>query len=159
MTEAELNDRLAVVAEARTWISTPYHHRAKLKGVGVDCAQLPIAVYSALGLIPEVAPDYVQQWHLHRDEERYLQWVEKFAREICRKEPGIDSPWIGEAPQAGDFGVWRFGRTFSHGAIFTGPDEVIHAYIGVGTYADILSRNQDLQSRAVRVFSLWPRES
>ena len=37
--------RAAVVAEARSWIGTPYHHAADVKGHGVDCAMLLIRVY------------------------------------------------------------------------------------------------------------------
>ena len=33
-----------IVTEARTWVRTPYHHQARLKGVGVDCAGLVIGV-------------------------------------------------------------------------------------------------------------------
>ena len=36
--------RAAVVAEAIAWLGTPYHHRARIKGVGVDCAQLALGV-------------------------------------------------------------------------------------------------------------------
>lgn len=43
--------RAAVVAEAREWLGTPYHHQARLKGVGVDCAGLVIGVARALGIV------------------------------------------------------------------------------------------------------------
>lgn len=29
--------RTKIVAQARTWLDTPYHHQGRLKGVGVDC--------------------------------------------------------------------------------------------------------------------------
>ena len=29
--------RETIIAEARAWIGTPYHHQAALKGVGCDC--------------------------------------------------------------------------------------------------------------------------
>jgi cell wall-associated NlpC family hydrolase len=60
--------RQDVVREALGWEGTPYHHRARLRGVGVDCAMLPAMVYEAVGLIPRVEPDYSPQWMLHRDE-------------------------------------------------------------------------------------------
>lgn len=43
---------LDVVAEARAWLDTPYHHQARLRGVGVDCAGLVIGVARALGVVP-----------------------------------------------------------------------------------------------------------
>ena len=47
------DERAAVVAEAMTWIGTPWAHMAHLKGVGVDCANLPIAagIASLLGAV------------------------------------------------------------------------------------------------------------
>lgn len=42
--------RAAIVFEARTWLGTPFHHQGRVKGVGVDCAGVPIGVAQALGL-------------------------------------------------------------------------------------------------------------
>lgn len=44
--------RAMVVAEARSWLNTPWQHQARMKGVGVDCAGLVIGVARALGLVP-----------------------------------------------------------------------------------------------------------
>ncbi len=43
--------REAIVAEARSWLGTPWQHQARAKGVGVDCAGLVIGVSRALGLV------------------------------------------------------------------------------------------------------------
>lgn len=55
--------RAEIVAEARSWKETPFHHQAELKGVGVDCAGLLRGVCIALGVmqadyrrLPEAAP-------------------------------------------------------------------------------------------------------
>ena len=65
--------RAAVVAEARSWIGTPYHHAADVKGHGVDCALLLVRVYCDLGLVEPFDPrPYTRDWFLHRSEERYL---------------------------------------------------------------------------------------
>ena len=39
-----------IVAEARTWLGTPFQHQARLKGVGVDCAGVPVGIARALKL-------------------------------------------------------------------------------------------------------------
>lgn len=44
-----------IVSTAREWIGTPFHHQARVKGVGVDCVGLVIAVARELG---HVAPDF-----------------------------------------------------------------------------------------------------
>lgn len=43
--------RADVVAQARRWLGTPWHHQARLQGVGVDCVGLVIGVARALGLV------------------------------------------------------------------------------------------------------------
>jgi cell wall-associated NlpC family hydrolase len=53
--DGEIVSRSALIAEARSWIGTPFHHQGCLKGVGVDCGGLVRGVSVALGLLP---PDY-----------------------------------------------------------------------------------------------------
>jgi cell wall-associated NlpC family hydrolase len=110
--------REAVVAEAESWLRTPYHTNAAVKGAGADCALMPLAVYTAaLGLAAPPLPKYTQQWHLHRDEERYLQYVRDFG--------GVE---IAEAHvKPGDFALWRVGRVYSHGAIIVCWPRILHA--------------------------------
>jgi cell wall-associated NlpC family hydrolase len=45
-----MTSRADVVAEARSWIGTPFHHQGRLKGVGVDCAGVAVGTARALGL-------------------------------------------------------------------------------------------------------------
>ena len=76
-------ERAAVVAEARAWLRTPYHHMGRVKGAGVDCATLLAEVYARAGVIAPVAiPYYPPDWHLHRDAERYLGFVLEHAIEL-----------------------------------------------------------------------------
>jgi cell wall-associated NlpC family hydrolase len=104
-----------IVAEARSWLGTPYHHLARVKGAGVDCAQILIAVYSTVGLIKEFdTGDYPMDWMMHRDEERYLGFITAYADQV-------------ESPMAGDVALYKVGRCFSHGAIVTTWPEIIHA--------------------------------
>ncbi|MHB8286175.1 MAG: C40 family peptidase [Caulobacteraceae bacterium] len=143
---SDTDARQAVVAEALTWLRTPYAHRQQVKGVGVDCAQFPLAVYAAVGVIPptEIGA-YCPQWHLHRGEELYLDAVRRLAREIAPDTAGL-----------ADFAVWRYGRTFSHGAILLAGAHVVHALRGVGVTLGDRSIDEDLRTRPMRVFSLWP---
>ena len=58
-----------------SWIGTPYHHAADVKGRtgGVDCAMLLVRVYCDRGLVEKFDPrPYTRDWFLHRNEERYL---------------------------------------------------------------------------------------
>lgn len=159
MDPREAAQRAAVVAEARSWIGTPYHHEARVKGRqgGVDCAQLLIGVFSApgVGLIePMSVPHYPPDWHLHRDAERYLGTVLQHAYEI----PG--------PPLPGDVVVWRFGRCFSHGAIVIEWPLIVEARLGIGTVLTNIKVDKALafigergpeqgRVRPKRFFSYW----
>ena len=44
------------VAEAMTWLGTPYHHQGRVKGIGIDCATLLCEVYEVVGLIDHLNP-------------------------------------------------------------------------------------------------------
>ncbi len=149
---AELEQRQAVVAEARDWIGTPYQHHQRVKGAGVDCAMFPVEVYAACGLMQKDQDfgAYPTQWHLHHDEERYLGIVLSYAREI-----------EGE-PCPGDFVLWKFGRAFSHGGIVSAWPRVIHSYIRQGVYEEDTSRaghflHKNGEPLPVRFFTLWGR--
>lgn len=39
-----------IVNQARTWLGTPFHHQARLKGKGCDCLGLVVGVVDELGL-------------------------------------------------------------------------------------------------------------
>jgi cell wall-associated NlpC family hydrolase len=50
--------RQAYVDEVLTWLGTRFVHQGRLKGVGVDCAGLPIKAAQAVGLPVEDKTDY-----------------------------------------------------------------------------------------------------
>ena len=80
--------RDAVIAEARSWIGTPFHDCAQVKGHGVDCAQFIAAVYTATGTVPpfDIEP-YSPQFMLHRSEPLFENYVRRFARELKAHQP------------------------------------------------------------------------
>jgi cell wall-associated NlpC family hydrolase len=136
--------RRLVIAEAKTWLQTPYHHMGRIKGGGTDCLMLLAEVYEAAGLIPHVeVPFYPPDWNLHRDAERYLEGVLRYAREI------------GPPPRSGDVAVFKFGRCFAHGGITVAWPRLIHAWCDSGVvYAD--ADQPPLGGRQVRFFSPFP---
>jgi cell wall-associated NlpC family hydrolase len=142
----EAEQRAAVITEAHSWIGTPYAHRQRLKGVAVDCAQLPLAVYEATGVLPPTdVGEYPAQWHLHRSEERYLGWLERLA-----------SPIRQDQLRPGDFLVYRFGRAYSHGAILVQDGLVVHAYARArGVTLDDPNHHEDLRDRERLAFTFW----
>lgn len=110
--------REAVLEEANSWLGTPFHHEARIKGGGVDCGQFLLEVYERVGIIPHVdVPHYPPDFHLHKDREWYSEIVRTYAEEFR----GI--------PEPADIALYKIGRVYSHGAIVVGWPMIIHAYI------------------------------
>jgi cell wall-associated NlpC family hydrolase len=132
--------RLAVTELAREWLGTPYHHMGRVKGAGTDCLTVLAEVYEAAGIVPHIEiPFYSPDWHLHRDAERYLEGIMRYACEI----PG--------PPQPGDVALFKFGRCYAHGAIVIEWPRLIHAWHSSGVlYAD--AEQSQLAGRPVRFF-------
>jgi NlpC/P60 family putative phage cell wall peptidase len=52
-----------IVALARRWLGTPYHHQASLRNVGTDCVGLVRGIWRELyGTEAEAAPAYTRDW-------------------------------------------------------------------------------------------------
>lgn len=109
-----------VIKEAMTWIGTPYHSGARLKKIGVDCGQLLIGVFAGAGVVPEFDPGpYPFDFHLHKSEEKYLYWVQKYCDPV-------------DEPRPGDIAVFQFGRCVSHAGIVIEWPRIVHSYVGLG---------------------------
>src|SRR5690606_28871149 len=56
-------DPQRVIAVARSWLGTPYHDQASLKGVGCDCLGLARGVWrEVVGPEPFPIPAYSRDW-------------------------------------------------------------------------------------------------
>lgn len=142
----EHTQRHAVVSVARSWLGTPYHPNARLKGIGCDCGTLLAEVFPEAGVIPWIElDDYPPDWHLNRSEEKYLGYVRRFASEVIE-------------PDVGDVLVWKFGRCFSHGGIYIGDGLMIHSHLGVGCEISRID-SEELLGRDRLVFSFWGVQS
>lgn len=116
------SQRTTIIAEARSWIGTPYHHQASLKGVGADCLGLVRGVWrSVQGHDAEIPPAYSRDWAEAAGEETLLAAAGRHMRPI-----GIADM------QPGDALVFRFrpGVPAKHVAILTGPATFVHAMEG-----------------------------
>jgi cell wall-associated NlpC family hydrolase len=110
------SERAAVVAEALSWVGTPFRHSTRIKGLGVDCANLLVAAFA--GLVDVTFPPYSPDWFLHSDRERLLEVISLHATRV-------------DAPLAlGDIATFRFGRAVSHAGIIVALDPltIVHAY-------------------------------
>lgn len=111
-----------VVAAARAWIGTPYHHQASMRGVGADCLGLVRGVWrDLLGNEPEKPPAYTPDWAEALRRETLL---EAAARNLIAAPHGEVVP--------GAALVFRFARRLpaKHIGIATACDRFIHAIEG-----------------------------
>ena len=114
--------RAAIINEARSWLGTPYHHQAALKGIGCDCIGLLRGIFAAFGGIVDLPADYSPSWHVHRAEERLREGLSRYGTEI---------PLLSARP--GDILLFGIGRgPAAHGAVLIEPDIMIHAYAEAG---------------------------
>jgi len=123
-----------ILAEASTWIGTPYRHQGSRKGVGCDCLGLVRGVWRAVyGSEPESPSAYGADWWVRGDDERLLE----AAMRHCRRK---DRGHAGVVLAPGDLVLFRFrpGRPASHLAIAVGKDRFIHAYEQAGVIASPL---------------------
>lgn len=133
-----LHQRLQAAKVARSWVGTPFHHGARLKGIGVDCAQLVVGVHVEVGAYAEPGlEEYPAQWMLHTDDKRMEAWLERL---YVRSE----------RPRVGDLAAFHAGRAVSHAAIVvkTGEvPEVVHADPRQGVTVAQLGRGHAMRSR------------
>lgn len=106
-----------VVACARTWIGTRFHHQGRVKNVGCDCAGLVIGVAQELGL-----SDFDVTGYARLPDGEYL-------KALCDKHL---SRIPLNAIQPGDVLLMKFAEHPQHLAIVAdyahGGDSIIHAY-------------------------------
>ncbi len=115
-----MNER--IVAEARSWIGTPYRHQASLKGVGCDCLGLLRGVWRAVvGAEPERPPPYAPDWAEAAGAETLRDAARRWLVEIDTVEV-----------KSGDVLLfrWRAHLPAKHCAIVTAPDLMVHAHEG-----------------------------
>ncbi|MGB8422174.1 hypothetical protein [Paraburkholderia sp.] len=134
----------SVIAEARSWLRTPWHHRARVKGLrgGVDCVMLLAEVYEAVGAIEHVEPEYYPaDIMLHRGGEPVVVWLERLGVEVS-------------APVLGGVIVYQFGHSYSHAGICVGTDAIIHAYRSCGQVVETRFNDSNLDGRPRRYFAM-----
>ena len=122
--------REKIVELARSWIGTPYHHQASLKGVGTDCLGLVRGVYRELyGVEAENPPPYTPDWA----EATGLETMLKAAERHLERQKGEMQP--------GDVLIFRMrpGMVAKHAAIVSAPQRMIHAIEGAPVCEVVLS--------------------
>jgi NlpC/P60 family putative phage cell wall peptidase len=113
------------LAEAMSWIGTPYQHQASVKGLGCDCLGLVRGVWRSLyGTEPEAVPPYRADWAEVSGEERLLAAARRWLVEVPV-----------ETARPGDVVLFRMSpeAAIKHCALISHagpPGRIVHAYWG-----------------------------
>ena len=125
-------DPTLIVAAARSWLGTPYHDQASVKGAGVDCLGLARGVWrEVVGPEPLSVPPYSRDWG------------ETLATEVLAEGA---AGWLRPIPlnAAGPGSVVLFRMMPSaiakHVGILTGAATLIHAFQGIGVIEEEMTR-------------------
>lgn len=141
-----------IIAEARSWIGTPYRHMGNIKGPNgaVDCGMIIIEIHSKVGAFPWFDPrPYPRQFHLHKQDEWYLRLLYQRGPEIPRPVPGCVA-------------IFKMGRLFSHGSVVTevarreGREDyrIVHAYAHADLVMEEWTGNTPFRRLPVKFFDL-----
>ena len=120
-----------VINTARSWLGTPYHDQASLRGVGCDCLGLARGVWrEVVGDEPFPIPPYSRDW----GETGPREVLADGAREMMPEVP---------VQSAGPGALILFRMMpraiAKHVGILTGPDTFLHAYERLGVIEEPLT--------------------
>lgn len=133
----ELGER--ILAEAREWLGTPWHHNQCCKGAGVDCARFYQGILkNACGI----------EFELENYSRKAVNG--SLLRQI-RAVPRLNELIIPIERQAGDLLVFFVGREPGHCGICNG-EGMIHADQGKGSVVEIPDLGQAWRSRLCAAF-------
>jgi cell wall-associated NlpC family hydrolase len=151
LTEAGM--RQAIVAEVERWIGTPFRDQSRVRGSGVDCGMLPLAVYTSLGLMPDFDPGaYSVQIHLHKTaEQQRLEGLKPYIDHVREHM----FPITEAEAQPGDLVIYLVAHAFAHAAIITDWPNIIHAVAGVGVIRADASRAGRIMRRKREFYTLF----
>jgi NlpC/P60 family putative phage cell wall peptidase len=113
-----------VVTIARSWLGTPYHDQASLKGVGCDCLGLARGVWrEVVGPEPFPIPPYSRDWGETGPREVLADGARRMMPEIATSDV-----------VSGALVLFRMQprAIAKHVGILTGPDQFLHAYERLG---------------------------
>ena len=121
---ARTADPAAIIAAARSWLGTPYHDQASLKGVGCDCLGLARGVWrEVVGPEPFLIEPYSRGWGETGQIEVLAEGARRMMREIAMADIGPGALVLFRmVPRA----------IAKHVGVMTGPDTFIHSYERLG---------------------------
>nr|WP_320142791.1 NlpC/P60 family protein [uncultured Cohaesibacter sp.] len=112
-----------IIAEALSWIGTPYKHQACCKNAGCDCLGLIRGVYAAFWPEPEQPPAYSPSWAAANSEETLVNAARRYLVPVD----------LNKRSRANIL-LFRYKRGFpaKHAGILIDESHFLHAQDGAG---------------------------
>lgn len=111
--------RSALLAEAQSWVGTPFMGNSASKGRGVSCQKLAGALYAAVGCAQMDVPDAPMGRAKYAEDSLVLPFMRGRSDfvEVSRGEPLLP----------GDLVTFRIGRSVHHVGVMVLPGVFVHA--------------------------------
>ncbi len=144
-----IEQREKVIAHAMTWLNTPFHWGARVKGAGVDCAQFISDVYESCGICK------VNEWGRFSNDWHMNTGIEHYKLRVLRHASALP---VGSTGKPGDIILVRVGRVFGHSGIVVDWPKVIHVHPTKGVRIDIATSHPALCGTA-EFFDPWMKRN
>jgi NlpC/P60 family putative phage cell wall peptidase len=136
-----------IVKQARTWLGTPFHHQARLKGKGCDCLGLIVGVVDELSLKDKYGQPLAGYDEITYSKEPDGEYLAQKLTSLLDEVPLDDAC-------AGDLALFKVRENPQHLAIFTdyeGTLGMIHCYAQARRVVEH-RLDEDWKSRLIKVF-------
>lgn len=140
-----------IVIQARTWLGTPFHHQARLKGKGCDCLGLIVGVVDELGLKDvhgRLLSSYDEITYPKEPDGAYL--IDKLT-DILIEVPIADA-------RAGDLALFKVRENPQHLAILTDYENTLGMIHSFAPSRRVVEHrlDEDWKSRLLKVYRWQP---
>jgi len=140
-----------IVLQARTWLGTPFHHQARLKGKGCDCLGLIVGVVDELGLTDSEGKPLAGYDEINYSKEPDGAYLTQRLTGLLTEVPAAEA-------RAGDVALFSMGKNPQHLAIlsdYEGTLGMIHCYAQARRVVEH-RLDKEWNNRLVKVFRWLP---
>ena len=135
--------RLEICKELMSYIGTPYHHQARLPGVGLDCAGVPVCIAKKFDLHNGVVEDMFGYSRIP-DGTSLMETL----RKGTAKEKSLNELKIA------DIILFKFLNNPQHLGIYMPDNKIIHSYSVIGKVV-LHNFDEKWKNRVVSVFEFF----